>query len=619
MNTIWYRFYSEKDSYEIHFDTTEMSIEDIKKQIKIRRNMFKSPENFDLIFYDEENFIEIEDKDLVKPMKHLIIKRFPHYKRENNFVKIVRDPHDISMSKTNENGFRTGELQKIVRYTEPLEKIMKRLNKDILKKQFECKLCHEKLLNAVIFLCCKETFCINCYNKDDNICPNCKKRKTGFAKNEAEMNLVKKLLDILEKKEELEKIQREKRLQQGKNLININANIANNQRNLNNSINNQNNDNINIKYNFSGNNPDQLIGNSNIDLADLYQISNQNPSISLIEGSQFFIIKSSNKENIEKSKKNSVWATTFMNSNKLNEAFKKGNVILIFSVSGTQSYKGYAIMTSFSADTPSNLWQIESNIKLGGDFSVVWLCYCELNSSKAKHLLNSKKNNDPVNKSRDCTELSQNCGYELCKLCYEQEKKDLENNPQQSKVQVNKQLIDKINEDIKNNRNKQLKKINKTLNNINEKSENNIKTNEILTNPILNNPIQPQITPITTPILPFNYINWYNMMMQMRNHDPNNPNTTTSIPVNNSQQPKQDTESNDKIKKETDKYKDKDIKNKKSYKKYRHQRDRNRDRRNRSRDKDSRSRSRNKSRSSRRSNSDSSRSEGRSKYSKSYK
>ena len=152
MNTIWYRFYSEKDSYEIHFDTTEMSIEDIKKQIKIRRNMFKSPEIFDLIFYDEENFMEIGDKDLVKPMKHLIIKRFPHYKRENTFVKIVRDPHDISINKANENSFRIGEPQKILRYTEPLEKIMKKLNKDIVKKQFECKLCNEKLLKSYNFL-----------------------------------------------------------------------------------------------------------------------------------------------------------------------------------------------------------------------------------------------------------------------------------------------------------------------------------------------------------------------------------------------------------------------------------------------------------------------------------
>ena len=617
MNTIWYRFYSEKDSHEIHFDTTEMSIEDIKKQIKIRRNMFKSPEIFDLIFYDEENFMEIGDKDLVKPMKHLIIKRFPHYKRENTFVKIVRDPHDISINKANENSFRIGEPQKILRYTEPLEKIMKKLNKDIVKKQFECKLCNEKLLNAVIFLCCKETFCINCYNKDDNICPNCKQTKSGFVKNEAEINLVKKLLDILEKKEKFEKIQREKVLQQGKNLININANIGNNQRNLINCNNNQNNDNINIKYNFTGNNTEQLIANQNIDPSDFYQISNQNPSISLIEGSQFFIIKSSNKENIEKSKKNSVWATTIMNSNKLNEAFKKGNVILIFSVNGTQSYKGYAIMTSCSADTSSNLWQIESNIKLGGDFSVVWLCNCELNSSKAKHLLNSKKNNDPVNKSRDCTELSQNCGYELCKLCFEKEKKDLENNPQQTKVQINKQLIDKINEEIKNNRNKQLKKNNKTLNNVNEKNENNNKTNEILINPILNNPIQQQIAPTPTPMIPMNII-WYNMMMQMRSHEPNNP--VTSLPANNSQQTKQDTGKNDKNKKEKDRHKEKESKRKKSYKKhYYRDRNRDRDRRNRSRDKESGSRSRNKSRSSRCSNSDSSRSEGKSKYSKSYK
>ena len=37
----------------------------------------------------------------------------------------------------------------------------------------------------------------------------------------------------------------------------------------------------------------------------------------------------------------------------------KGKVILIFSASGTQSYQGYAIMTSCTADSPSNLWQIE--------------------------------------------------------------------------------------------------------------------------------------------------------------------------------------------------------------------------------------------------------------------
>ena len=66
MNTIWYRFYSEKDSYEIHFNTTEMSIGDIKKEIIQRRNMYKFPENFDLLFYDEEN------SNLIKYFKECI-------------------------------------------------------------------------------------------------------------------------------------------------------------------------------------------------------------------------------------------------------------------------------------------------------------------------------------------------------------------------------------------------------------------------------------------------------------------------------------------------------------------------------------------------------------------
>ena len=280
-------------------------------------------------------------------------------------------------------------------------------------------------------------------------------------------------------------------------------------------------------------------------------------------------------------------------------------------------------MTSFTADFPSNNWQIENNIKLGGDFSVVWLCYCELNSSKAKHLQNAKKNNDPVNKSRDCTELSQNCGYELCRLCYEQEKKDIENNPQQAKVQVNKQLIDKINEDIKNNRNNRLKKNNKLVN-TNEKNDNN-KTNEAPINVNTNvntNPIPAQIPQIPFMPINFSYYNWLMMMNQIRNQDPNNPNPMLPVQINNQQQPKQSVDNNDKNKKEKekDKYKEKDHQSRRSYRKH-HNKDRDRDRRNKSRDIDSRSRSRNRSRSSRHSysSSDDSKSDGRSKHSKSYK
>ena len=627
-NSIWYRFYSEKDSYEINFNTNEMSIADIKKKIIDRRNMHKFPENFDLIFYDEEDFKKIDDKDLVKPMKHLIIKRFPCYRLEKYFKKIVKDPQDISMNKINENGLKRVEPEQIVRYTEPLEKIMKKLNREMINKQFKCKICQkddeETLLNPVIFLCCKETFCLNCYNKNENTCPNqnCRNNKQGYIKNEAESDLVKKLLNILEKKEEQEKIQR------AAAVIDV---FGNNQRNvIDKDI--QNTDSSNIKFNLAGNNVNSV--RTKIE-PNLYQLPNMNPCSSLIIGSQFFIIKSSNKENVEISKKYSLWATTIPNTKKLNDAFNKGegNVILIFSASGTQSYQGYAIMTSNSSDTSSGLWKIE-NIKLGGDFSVTWLCFCELSFSKVKHLQNPKKNGDPINKSRDCTELSQNIGYELCNLCFEQEKNELINNQQQPKVQINEHFIEKILEEIKNNKNKQLKKINKSINN-NGQNENLInnnsnKPNENQTNQnpnnLIQNPIQQNHNHILT-VNPMFFPNpfYFGVFPNQNNLNPLYQQSLLSqqLKQENEDKNKKDKDKNRDKDKRKNRERDKDRKSKREHKKDHHRRDRDRDRgrRDRSRDKDSRSGSKRriKSKSSRPSSSDSSRSEGKSKYSKSYK
>ena len=43
-------------------------------------------------------------------------------------------------------------------------------------------------------------------------------------------------------------------------------------------------------------------------------------------------------------------------------------------------------MTLFSDEIPSNLYKLETNIKLGGDFSVSWLCNCELSFSKLTNI-----------------------------------------------------------------------------------------------------------------------------------------------------------------------------------------------------------------------------------------
>ena len=597
-NSIWYRFSSEKESYQITFDTTDISIIDIKQKIIRRRNMIKFPEEFDLFFYDEENpLVKIEDKDLIKPMKHLIVKRLPrYYNKRSNFVKIIREPKDFFVNKNNENIIRKDELQQIKRYKEPLEKISKYLKKEIIYKQFKCKLC-EKLdedsyNNFIITLCCKETFCLNCYNKDNEKCPFCKEQKKGYVKNEAENNLIKKLFDILEKKEELEKMQKAQELIQNNNKNN-NLNSVNdiNQKNFeNNNPNNNNNNSLNNNILNS-----QGI-NQVLDPLKSYQLQKQ-----LMEGSQFYIIKSSNVENIEKSKTHSVWATTISNSNRLNQAFNKGKVILIFSVNGAQLFKGYAIMTSFSAETQSNIWQLENNIKLGGDFTVSWLCYCELPFLKTKQL--------QVNKSRDCTELDINTGTKLCELCFEQEKEELERMPKRSRIEINEQLINKINEDIINNKNKQKQKMNNNNINNNKQQQINNEVNKIGLNNnnninIEQNPNQIQNTqPIYPQFRPVYYIpfipNQFSQMQQ-KQQEMNNPNIM--MPMMQAQvQQKKENEKKENIKEE-------------HKKKSRHTK-----RRSRSRDK---SRNRNKSRSSRsrRSNSsNSSRDEKRSKYSKSNK
>ena len=600
-NSIWYRFSSEKVSYEIKFETTDIPIKDIKNKIIKRRNMVKYPERFDLIFYDEENpDEEIGENHLIKPMKHLIVKRLPHYIKEANFKKEIKDPKDILMNKMNENGLRRGELQQIIRYKEPLEKISRYLKKDLLNKQFRCKICEkfeeETYNNLIITLCCKDTFCLNCYNKEIK-CPSCKNDKIGFVKNEAETNLIKKLLDILEKKEEQEKLKREKSLMQSSSKISQKNSEANNQIN---------------KNSYSSNNIGSSQGeNKAQEPLTSYQLQKQ-----LIEESQFYIVRSSNAENIQKSKNKSIWATTIANSNKLNQAFNKGKVILFFSVGNTQYFKGYAIMTSSCAETPSNdIWQLDKNknIKLGGDFSVYWLCYCELPFIKTKNL--------NINKSRDCTELEQNIGRQLFELCYAQEKEELEKNPQRIKIEINEQIISRINETINNSKNKPNEKINNNNNINNNKIQQGNEQNKAQTN-INNNeqnnfPIQTQNPQMTYPPTYYPFIFAYpkqimlmQYQMQKNLQGVNNQNNNMNeMMANQQQQQKEQKQENEK--KENKKEKEKEKEKKKS----RHSR-----KRSRSRDR-SRSRNKNKSRSSRsrRSNSSSSRSEGRSKYSKSYK
>ncbi|XP_054804354.1 30-kDa cleavage and polyadenylation specificity factor 30 [Prosopis cineraria] len=137
--------------------------------------------------------------------------------------------------------------------------------------------------------------------------------------------------------------------------------------------------------------------------------------------SRYFIVKSCNRENLELSVQQGVWATQRSNEAKLNEAFDSvENVILIFSVNRTRHFQGCAKMTSRigGSATGGNWKYAHGTAHYGRNFSVKWLKLCELSFHKTRHLRNPYNENLPVKISRDCQELEPSIGEQLASLLY---------------------------------------------------------------------------------------------------------------------------------------------------------------------------------------------------------
>ncbi|XP_061373662.1 30-kDa cleavage and polyadenylation specificity factor 30 isoform X2 [Gastrolobium bilobum] len=137
--------------------------------------------------------------------------------------------------------------------------------------------------------------------------------------------------------------------------------------------------------------------------------------------SRYFIVKSCNRENLELSVQQGVWATQRSNESKLNEAFDSvENVILIFSVNRTRHFQGCAKMTSRigGSVTGGNWKYAHGTAHYGRNFSVKWLKLCELSFHKTRHLRNPYNENLPVKISRDCQELEPSIGEQLASLLY---------------------------------------------------------------------------------------------------------------------------------------------------------------------------------------------------------
>jgi hypothetical protein len=324
-----------------------------------------------------------------------------------------------------------------------LHRIINKITFQDIKTQFCCKICEKLDGEPVITACCGETSCEICVKKnvlnDETICPFHCEVKLKYFPNLREKELREKLRLLLSDRiiKENNKILKNSIINSNVSCGEIITNNTNYKTNC--SFNYNQSTNVSPTSNYSRNNivnttavfsssnqiyPSQktydLIGNNQIisPKSDL-TISQQNPHFKLFEKARFFIIKSSNRDNINTSKLHNEWATTIANQKKLNDAFLQKDVVLIFSVNKSGFFQGYAVMTSLISNKVSSLWNNDYSVKLGGTFSIQWLIECEMPFNYVKNLTNPLNNYEPVVKSRDTQEIPKEIGIQICHLCYE--------------------------------------------------------------------------------------------------------------------------------------------------------------------------------------------------------
>ncbi|XP_072716463.1 3'-5' RNA helicase YTHDC2 [Ciconia boyciana] len=129
---------------------------------------------------------------------------------------------------------------------------------------------------------------------------------------------------------------------------------------------------------------------------------------------RYFIMKSSNLQNIDISQQKGIWSTTPSNERKLNRAFWESSMVyLIFSVQGSGHFQGFARMASEIGCEKSQDW---GSTGFGGVFKVEWIRKESIPFQFAHHLLNPWNDNKKVQISRDGQELEPQVGEQLLQL-----------------------------------------------------------------------------------------------------------------------------------------------------------------------------------------------------------
>ncbi|KAF7154490.1 hypothetical protein RHSIM_Rhsim01G0184000 [Rhododendron simsii] len=136
---------------------------------------------------------------------------------------------------------------------------------------------------------------------------------------------------------------------------------------------------------------------------------------------KFFIIKSYSEDDVHKSIKYDVWASTPNGNRKLDAAYqealqKSGGcpVFLFFSVNTSGQFVGVAEMIG-PVDFENNFeyWQQD---KWNGCFPVKWHIVKDVSNSLLKHIILENNENKPVTNSRDTQEVKLEQGLQMLKI-----------------------------------------------------------------------------------------------------------------------------------------------------------------------------------------------------------
>ncbi|KAK9097615.1 hypothetical protein Sjap_023112 [Stephania japonica] len=151
------------------------------------------------------------------------------------------------------------------------------------------------------------------------------------------------------------------------------------------------------------------------------QTFNQPDFVTEYDDAKFFVIKSYSEDNVHKSIRYSVWASTPNGNKKLDCTYrevkeKQGTcpIFLFFSVNASAQFCGVAEMVGpVDFDRNVDYWQQD---KWSGQFPVKWHMIKDVPNSQFRHIILENNDNKPVTNSRDTQEVKLEQGIEMLQI-----------------------------------------------------------------------------------------------------------------------------------------------------------------------------------------------------------